>query len=76
MQIATLVWKTKVSEVCDLKQGKQVLAERMEEHSQRNRTGKWSMVSDERQFAVSSLDVTEEHCGQEVHPIREGMYIT
>ena len=33
-QTATLVWKTKVSEVYDLKQGKQVLAERKEEHSQ------------------------------------------
>ncbi len=77
MEMATVVWKTNVEEVCDLKQGKQVIADREEYlEDYYEETGSWHMVSDEGQFAVSGrLHQKEMHCGLEVLPTFEGIYI-
>ena len=72
MEKATVVWKANVDEVCDLKQGKQVLANREEYFDDYNEeTESWRMVSDKEQFAVSGrLHQKEMHCGLEVLPTK------
>ena len=77
MEMATVVWKANITEVCDLKQGKEVLAEREEDFDNHlEETVSWRIVSDEGQFAVSGgLPKMETHCGHEVIPTNEGMYM-
>ena len=77
MEMATVVWKVTIDEVCDLKQGKEFLADREEDFDGHvEETGSWRMVSDEGQFAVSGrLHQKETHCGHEVIPTNEGMYM-
>ena len=71
LKMATMVWLNNKDHYCDVHPGKTVLGER-----------KWHLhmkiyeiVSDEGQLAITGTVDTEKHCGHDLHPTNEGIYI-
>ena len=71
LKMATIVWLNNKDHYCDVHPGKTVQGER-----------KWHLhiktyeiVSDLGQLAVTGTADTEKHCGLDLHPTNEGIYI-
>jgi hypothetical protein len=67
----TIIWKADVKQICSVQEGGQVVARRIHDDYQ----GKWTLLSEEAQLAVSGEWQVKKICEQNLYETDQGLFI-